>query len=65
MQNQVISTLITNENSTKTHKINQSNTRIGLGGIFQEHEYARIDTNDCVMGIRNHEMHEIHERNKN
>ena len=36
--------------------------RIGVHGwvwvrCFQEHEYARIDTNAYVMGIWNHEMH--------
>ena len=30
--------------------------------FFQEHELAPIDTNAYVMGIGNHEKHEMHER---
>ena len=30
--------------------------------VFQEHEYAPIDTNAYVMGVGNHEKHEKHER---
>ena len=38
--------------------------RTRMRGVFQEHGYARIDTNAYVMSIGNHEMHEIHESDR-